>query len=87
MLATYFYFSDSIYILCPYATATVANYWASLTKIGGSLTVMRAHIVSGNAKMTGRRKSERNAVKRPIHVSENETYDKKQKQTKKQQVP
>ncbi|XP_023701413.1 probable DNA-3-methyladenine glycosylase isoform X2 [Cryptotermes secundus] len=48
---------------------------------------MRAHTVSGNAKMTSRRKSERNAVKRSIHKCETETSDKNQKQTRKKQVP
>jgi hypothetical protein len=65
-------------------TATVANYWASLTKIGDSLTITKGSIVLGTNKMTGRRKSERNAVKRLSHVNENETPDDKQKQVKKQ---
>lgn len=51
------------------------------------MTVMTARIVSGNAKMTSCRRSERKAVKRLIHINENETPDKKQKQTKKKQVP
>jgi hypothetical protein len=65
-------------------TATVANYWASLTTIGDSLTITKGSIVLGNNKMTGRGKSERNAVKRLSHVIENETPDEKQKQVKKQ---
>lgn len=64
-------------------TATVANYWTSLTKTGGSLAITKASIISGHTKMTGRRKSERSAVKRLIHVNENETPAKKQTQGKK----
>jgi DNA-3-methyladenine glycosylase len=72
--------------LCPNATATAASYWASLTTIESSLNVARASIAAGNAKMTSHRKSERNAAKRLIHINENETTDKEQKETKKKQV-
>jgi hypothetical protein len=65
-------------------TATVANYWASLTKIGDSLNITKGSTVLGTNKMTGRRKTERNTVKRLSRVNENETPDDKQKQVKKQ---
>jgi hypothetical protein len=68
-------------------TATVENYWTSLTKIGDSLNVTKGSTVLGNNKMTGRRKSERNAVKRLGHVNENETPDDKKEIQAKKQVP